>query len=121
MGREKSRSSPGRARTPSLEKNVAGLGPRRREKRAPGWGAGAAPGRRLRPEPRSARTWEEAPQQDLKGSLGLLAPMWLRGHGAPLGTLGTLGRALPTASLARTNARRGNLLPERIAFFKFIY
>lgn len=104
---------------PAWRKTWLGFG-RGAERNAPGVGRGAAPGRRLRPESRSARTWEAAPEQDLKGSLGLLAPMWLRGHGAPLGPLRTLGRALLTASSARTSARRGNLLPERIAFFFFL-
>lgn len=107
---------------PAWRKTWLGFG-RGAERNAPRGGARGPPraGGFGRPEPRSARTWEAAPEQDLKGSLGLLAPMWLRGHAAPSGTLDTQGRALPTTSLARASARRGNLLPELIAFsFSFL-
>lgn len=122
MGREKSRSSLGRARRPNLEKNVAGLGPRRPKKRAPGWGVGAAPGLRLRPSRGLRGPGGSAGAGPEKDSLGLLVPVWLRGRGAPLGDLGPLGRALPIASLARTSAWHGNLLPERRALlFCFVF
>lgn len=96
---------------------MAGLRPRGRAT-PPGVGVGAAP------------DWPASVPAEV--SEGLAGSAWGRTGRAPWGSWspcavlswgalgrGTLVRALPTASLARMRARRGNLLPKQLLFFLF--
>lgn len=107
---------------PSLEKNVAGLRPRGRETPpAPGVGRGGSPG--LSGFCPSAEVNEDlegrAGSRSRRAPWGTWSLMWLCCHGESLWALNTLVRALPTASLARMCARRGNLLHKKIVLFFF--